>query len=223
MSEKLRGGRSWANMIRAGATAPQIAKTVSPFFQSFRMPVTTLPAKKGRGSVALYDSALSRSAYGRRGSMPYRPTPIRTRRTHGIPTTLYDTALTASAFGRPQLLGDLFNDIMGTVVPGWDNRPEWMKQISLKADPAKILSAAQKIAPGAAGDAVRAANRAGFNVYVKTPGGDMLMTPDMAQGIYANYPMFTKARSMLGDLFGSPMVILAVGGIAVGLFLMMKK
>jgi hypothetical protein len=62
--------------------------------------------------------------------------------------TMYDTALTSSAYGygAPQL-GDLFNDVMGAVVPGWDARPDWMKKIQLKADPVKFLDAAKKFVP----------------------------------------------------------------------------
>ncbi|MGH3053353.1 MAG: hypothetical protein ACRDL7_00055 [Gaiellaceae bacterium] len=125
-------------------------------------------------------------------------------------------------------LGDLFNDIMGAVVPGWDQRSDALKDIKIKADPAKILQAAQKIAPGAGGDAVRAANAAGLNVFVDTPGGPVLVTPEMAQGLYANYPMYTKARGLFDSVMNlggimSPTMLLAGGAVAFGLYLMMKR
>ena len=37
---------------------------------------------------------------------------------------LYDTALNEAAYGRPAMMGDLFNDIMGAVVPKWNDRPD---------------------------------------------------------------------------------------------------
>jgi hypothetical protein len=120
-------------------------------------------------------------------------------------------------------LGDLFNDIMGAVVPGWSERPQALKNLQLKVDPAKALAAVQKIAPGAGGQAVSAANAAGLNVYARTPAGKVLITPEMAQGAYANYPMYTEAMEAAGSLFSSPMTLLAVGGIGLGLFLMLKR
>lgn len=120
-------------------------------------------------------------------------------------------------------LGDLFNDVMGAIVPGWDQRPDYLKNLRLKVDPNKILNAAQKIAPGAGGDAIRAANMAGLDVYVDTPGGRVLMTPELAQGIYKNYPMYTQAQGFLSGITSSPMTMVAIGGVALGLFLMLKR
>jgi hypothetical protein len=104
---------------------------------------------------------------------------------------------------RPVHLGDFFNDIMGAVVPGWDQRSEALKNIKLKVDPNKVLAAANKLAPGAGGQAVRAANAAGLDVYVDTPAGRVLVTPEMAQGAYAGYPMYTRAQSMIGGMFSA--------------------
>lgn len=120
-------------------------------------------------------------------------------------------------------LGDLFNDIMGAVVPGWSERPQALKNLQLKVDPAKALAAVQKIAPGAGGQAVSAANAAGLNVYANTPAGKVLITPEMAQGAYKNYPMYTEAMEVAGSILDSPMTLLAIGGIGLGLFLMLKR
>lgn len=97
-------------------------------------------------------------------------------------------------------LGDLFNDIMGAVVPAWDSRPDWMKKLVVKPDPAKIISAAQKVAPNAAGQIVGAAERAGLNVFVNTPAGQVPVTPGMAQSAYAGFPMFAQAQQTLGAI-----------------------
>jgi Putative peptidoglycan binding domain len=121
-------------------------------------------------------------------------------------------------------LGDLFNDIMGAVVPGWGERPQALKNLQLKVDPAKALAAVQKIAPGAGGQAVQAANAAGLNVYANTPAGKVLITPEMAQGAYKNYPMYTETMDMVGSVLDSPYTLpIVVGGIGLGLYLMMKR
>jgi hypothetical protein len=140
----------------------------------------------------------------------------------------FNRASTYAAYGNMDgakaELGDLFNDIMGAVVPGWDSRPDALKKIVVKPDPAKVIAMAQKVAPNAAGDIVRAANANGMAVYVNTPAGQVNVTPDNAQLYYGNYQFLTKAQDMLGS-FGSlsPMTWLAVGGIGLGLFLMMKR
>jgi len=122
-------------------------------------------------------------------------------------------------------MGDLFNDIMGAVVPGWDARPDWMKKIVFKPDPNKILAAANKLAPNAGAQAIQAANAAGLDVYIDGPTGPILMTPEMAQGIYKGYPMYTKARGMVGDFFGAvpTWIWLAGAGGVVLLFAMKRK
>lgn len=135
---------------------------------------------------------------------PERPTagdsPIRMIRNRGsrpLPVTLYDTALTQAAYGygQPQHLGDLFNDVMGAVIPGWDNRPEWMKKIQIKADPAKLMSTATKIVPPSmVGRVVEQANAQGFNLFYRTPAGNMPVGPETAASIYGNYGAYAQAR-----------------------------
>jgi hypothetical protein len=98
-------------------------------------------------------------------------------------------------------MGDLFNDIMSTVVPGWDNRPDWMKKIRVKPDPAKLLSkAATVVPPSQVGNVVRYANQYGFDLWYKTPAGNMPVTPGMAEQIYGNYPAFARAQAALGQI-----------------------
>jgi hypothetical protein len=76
---------------------------------------------------------------------------------------------------------------------------------------------------------IAAANAAGLDVFVDTPGGKVLVTPAMAQGVYANYPMYTQARSLLSTGLGNlaqmmtPPVMLAVGAVGIGLYMMMKR
>ena len=92
-------------------------------------------------------------------------------------------------------LGDLFNDIMGAVVPGWDQRPAALKKIVVRPDPAKLIAAAQKIAPNAASQIVGAANANGLNVLVNTPVGQMPLSQAMAQGLYSNASTLTTVSS----------------------------
>lgn len=97
-------------------------------------------------------------------------------------------------------LGDLFNDVMGAVVPGWEARPDWMKKLVVKPDPNKLIQAAQKVAPNAAGQIVGAAEKAGFNLFVNTPGGQVPVTPGMAQGAYSNLPWVMQGRQAISDI-----------------------
>lgn len=141
--------------------------------------------------------------------------------------TNYYNAGVVAAYGRNQRsngrlhMGDLFNDIMGTVVPGWDARPEWMKKIVVKPDPAKLVTMAQKVAPNAAGQIVSAAERNGFNLFYQTPAGQMPITPDMAQGMYSNYPMFARAQQTFSDIPSSVWMIGAAG--LLGIILLAKR
>jgi hypothetical protein len=120
-------------------------------------------------------------------------------------------------------LGDLFNDIMGAVIPGWDQRPQALKDIRIKPDPNKIIAAAQKSFPNAGGDIVRAANAAGMNIFVQTPMGEVLVTPQNAQLYYGNYQFITKAQGVLGSLTNNLPMIAILGGGAILLFVMLRK
>jgi hypothetical protein len=120
-------------------------------------------------------------------------------------------------------LGDLFNDIMGAVVPGWDSRPDALKNIVVKPDPNKIVAMAQKIAPNAAQDIVRTANANGMQVYVNTPAGQVGITPENAQLYYGNYQFLTKAQGMLGSIGSMPQWIWYAAGAGILAFVMLKR
>lgn len=140
-----------------------------------------------------------------------------------VPYTLYDTYLTEMAYGKPGQLGDMFGDIMGTVVgkENWDSRPDWMKNIKVKPDPSRLFSQAVKVLPPRmVGNVVGQANQAGFDMYYNTPAGQIPVTPEFAEGVYGNYPTFLKTR----DVFASvPTWVYAVGAGGVLLAFMMRK
>lgn len=119
-----------------------------------------------------------------------------------IPFTLYDTALNQMAYGQSQQMGDLFGDIMGAVVgkDNWSARPDWMKNIKVKPDPAKLFSTAAKVLPPKmVGKVVGQANQAGFDMFYNTPAGSIPINQETAEGIYSNYPTFLKTK----DVFAS--------------------
>lgn len=140
----------------------------------------------------------------------------RIRKRYNIPVVLYDTALNTQAYGNTVQMGDFFNDIMGAVVPGWDSRPDWMKKIQVKPDPAKILPTVMKaVPPKMVGGVLQKANQYGFDMYYQTPGGSVPITPSLAESAYANFPAFMKAKDMFG---GIPSWLIMAGG--VGLFVL---
>lgn len=71
----------------------------------------------------------------------------RTLRRRGIPRL--GTAVTAGTdfnYRRSGRMGDLFNDIMSTVVgPTWDERPQWMKDVKVNVN--DVLPVVKGIAP----------------------------------------------------------------------------
>lgn len=118
-------------------------------------------------------------------------------------------------------LGDLFNDVMGAIVPGWDQRPDWMKRIAVKPDPTKLLQAAQRVAPQAGAQVVSAANRYGFNIYANTPAGQVMVSPEMAQGMYQGMPFLARAQSAFESVPGWVWAV-GAGGVVL-LFVAMKR
>ncbi len=166
---------------------------------------------RGGRAVTLYDTALARTQFGRERSVTPLLTrahrPIKNIRSNGATVTLYDTALTLSMYGQPAL-GDLFNDIAGAIIPGWDQRPDWMKKIRLKPDPAKIIDTAVKAKPELAAKVIGTAEKAGVNVFYQTPSGPVQITPGMAQAGWSNLPMFARAAE-------TPMWVWIAGGGAV--------
>lgn len=111
-------------------------------------------------------------------------------------------------------LGDLFNDIMGSVIPGWDQRSPELKKIQIKADPAKLVQQAQTLlSPDQARRAAEVANQYGVTGTYRgldiTPGA-----------IYAAYQAggIGAALSEVPPLYW----ILGAGGLGV-LWFVMKK
>lgn len=150
-----------------------------------------------------------------------------------VPYTLYDTALTDFAYGNYSRtrrkpgnkgqLGDLFGDIMGAVVgkDNWDARPDWMKNIKVKPDPAKLFTTAAKVLPPKlVGKVVGQANQAGFDMYYNTPAGSIPVTPEFAEGVYGNYPAFLKTREVFGSI---PIWVYALGAGGILLAFMMRS
>lgn len=123
-------------------------------------------------------------------------------RTGRLPVTLYDTALAMNAYGNP-MMGDMFGDIMGAVIgkDNWDARPDWMKDIKVKPDPARLLKAAVKVVPPKmVGGVVRQANQYGFDLNYRTPAGFMNVTPETAEGVYGNYPAYLSTKDVFSNI-----------------------
>ncbi len=158
----------------------------------------------------------NRLTAGLRRNPPYK---IR-REKNGVPVVLYDTALNSLAYGSTPQMGDLFNDIMGTVVPGWDARPDWMKKIVVKPDPAKLIQkAASIVKPQQAKALVDRANQAGVNLFYNTPAGQVPVTGDMASNAMQYGPGFYSAVNAASSV----PVWAYVAGAGVLLLLILKK
>lgn len=159
----------------------------------------------------------------RNRNIRYMKTSPRGIKRGAIPFTLYDTALTAMAYGQPQQMGDLFGDIMGAVVgqKNWEARPDWMKKIAVKPDPAKLLSTAAKVVPPRlVGKIVGQADQAGFNMFYNTPAGSIPINAQTAEGIYSNYPAFARTQ----DVFASvPWWVYALGAGGIVFAFAMRK
>lgn len=160
--------------------------------------------------------------------MPRRKVTVR----HGrfapprLTETQYYNAGVLTAYGQTEQaraqLGDLFNDVMGAIVPGWDQRPEALKRIVVKPDANRLLQAAQRVAPGAGSQVVTAANKYGFGIYTNTPAGQIEVTPGMAQGMYQGSQWYARAKSAISDVPGWVWVVAGVGGVAVVASIMRK-
>lgn len=136
---------------------------------------------------------------------------------------LYDTALNEFAYGRPAMMGDLFNDIMGAVVPKWDQRPDWMKKIVVKPDPAKIAATAIKaVPPSQVGKVVGQAEKYGMNFFYNTPAGQVPVSAQTAESMYGNFPTILKAGGFASSI---PTWAIMAGGVGlfVLIFLQAKK
>lgn len=139
-----------------------------------------------------------------------------------VPVTLYDTALNNAAYGNVQV-GDFFGDVMSAVIgkDNWDARPQWMKDIVVKPDPAKMAAMAVKaVPPKLVGNVAQQAQKAGINLYYNTPAGQVPITPGMAEGAWSNFPAFARAGGALG---GIPTWALIAGGIGLVLMIFVAK
>lgn len=99
----------------------------------------TRPGKRGVPVIA-YDTALTESAYGNLEHLGLIVPDYRIKTTRPMQTAI-------TTIPRKPATPDLFNSIMGAVVPGWDTRPDWMKKIRVKPDPVKIFQQASKAVP----------------------------------------------------------------------------
>lgn len=131
---------------------------------------------------------------------------------------LYDLAKAEMNYGKPQMMGDLFGDVMGAVIgkENWDARPDWMKNIKVKPNPAALMRA---VPPQYVGRAAQYAQNYGVNTYYRTPAGDVQITPGMMQDAYTNFPMFSRALSGFSSI---PMWVYLAGGVGLAVLLMSK-
>lgn len=143
------------------------------------------------------------------------------KRGNHIQGVLYDTALNEAAYGRPQMIGDLFNDIMGAVVPKWDERPDWMKKIVVKPDPAKIAGMAIKaVPPSQVGKVVSQAEKYGMNFFYNTPAGQVPVNAQTAESMYGNFPAMLSAKNALSSI---PTWAYVAGGVGLILLIFVAK
>lgn len=153
---------------------------------------------------------------GLRKNPPY----LTYREKNGTPVVLYDTAINQLAYGQTPQMGDLFNDIMGTIVPAWDKRPDWMKKIVVKPDPVKLMQqAANIVKPQQAAALVDQANKNGINLFYNTPAGQVPVTGDMAANAMTYGPGFYSAVNAASSV---PVWAYAAGA-GVLLLLLMKR
>lgn len=128
----------------------------------------------------------------------------------------YELANLYRSYGNPQM-GDLFNDIVGAVVPGWDKRPDWMKKIQIKPDPLKLAQTAAKVVPPKeVGRVVDQASKYGINLAYQTPAGSVPITGGMVSSGYQNFPALASFANKFSDI---PTWVYVVGGIGAVLVL----
>lgn len=124
----------------------------------------------------------------------------------------YELSKLYTSYGNPQM-GDLFNDIMGAIVPKWDDRPDWMKKIQIKPDPLKLAQTAAKVVPPKeVGRVVDQAAQYGINLAYKTPAGSVPITGGMVASGYQNLPVMA---SFAQGMAAVPTWAYVAGGIGV--------
>jgi len=131
----------------------------------------------------------------------------------------YDLENLYKDYGRPEM-GDLFNDIMGAVVPKWDQRPDWMKKIQLKPDPLTLAQTAAKVVPPKeVGRVVDQASKYGINLAYRTPAGQVPITGNMVAGGYSNFPALASFGQTISAI---PTWVYMAGGIGLVLLVFMS-
>lgn len=151
------------------------------------------------------------------------PTAMRVRRRPVLKTRTgniysYDLANLYKDYGNPQM-GDLFNDIMGAVVPNWDKRPDWMKKIRVKPDPAKLVQTAAKVLPPKeVGRVVNQAAKYGIDLKYKTPAGEVPITGNMIAQGYGNFPAIAQFTDKMKAV---PTWVYMAGGVGLVLIVFM--
>lgn len=207
---------------------PTLGWSFLEFTKNFQQPkplANTPESKK-------YWNAGVNMAYGRARAYPHkvavRPAPVwgagfmRGTATPGVEA--YNRAKAHMDYGNPGAaraeLGNFFDDVMGAIVPGWDSRPDFLKNITVRPDADKILAAVHKVAPNAGADIVKAANKAGFGIYVNTPGGQIEVSPTNAQNFYGMYPFISRAQGAVGSV---PMWVWIAGGVGILGFFFLRR
>lgn len=110
-------------------------------------------------------------------------------------------------------LGDLFNDIMGGLIPGWDQRSPELKKIQIKTDPAKLIKQAQNIlSPDQARKAAELANQYGVSGTYR----GIALTPDRIAAAY-------RAGGFGAALSEVPVLWWAAGAGGLGLLYFLAK
>jgi hypothetical protein len=134
-----------------------------------------------------------------------------------LTVTNYWNANIQGAYGntgeQKALLGDLFNDIMGSVVPGWDTRPDALKKLKVNIDPRKLVKTVQGVmSPEKARQYAEAMNNAGVNPQY----GGVDLTANRIGFAYEN----AGIGAALSEV---PVWAWAAGAGVVGLFFFMKR
>jgi len=153
---------------------PPMTPSNSP--ELIRIGTKRLPRfKAGRSGQSYWNAGVNAFASSRGVARSRRPASITNYYNAGVQTA-YGNLGAAKAE-----LGDLFNDVMGSFIPGWDQRSPELKNIKVKLDPAKLMTQAQKLlSPAQAQRAAEMANQYGVSGTYR--GVDM--TPERIRAAY---------------------------------------
>lgn len=123
----------------------------------------------GRANAPAPTLTPSQRQYYNRGVSTFAALRSRNPKLAPLTHTQYYNAGVLTAYGKTNeaaaQLGDFFNDVMGAIVPGWDQRPDELKKIKMTLDPQKVYAQAQKmLSPEQAAKVAQAAQTAGVNI-----------------------------------------------------------